>query len=525
MRDKLNTTLNRAKTTFGAFTAGQKAVAIVGTGALLIAAFMVFRWVSTPNYAPLYSGLSGEDASAVIDELTAEGVPYKITDGGGTVMVPRSDVYSTRITLSGKGLPSDSGSGYSLLDDQDISTSQFKEQTDFKRAMEGELATTIEAIDGVKTAVVHLAMPEKKVFSDEQAPATASVLIDTTPGTSISPEQVSAIVNLVAASIDSLDPKNVTVADSTGKVLSSTNADGSMNNNNQDVVDFQSSMQQAIQAQLDRVVGPGNSSTIVTPTLDFDKSTTETREYLQPKKDAPPLTYSEHNETYNGDPNASTANGVVGPDGEMDPGTTGTTNGDGSYSNSDRTADNPYGQRYEKREAAPGAVEKLNVSVAVDATAAANVQPDTIKSMIASAVGIDTKRGDTIEVTYVPFDRSAEDSAAQELAKAAAAEAKAKQMTMIRNIGIAGLIALLVLLAWWQARRRAMAREEATSYVVEQLRADQAARISEPAPAVAALEVVEETEDERIREELLSLVEKQPDDVAALLRGWLVEAR
>src|SRR6478609_6191534 len=169
----------------------------------------------------LSRNLAAEDASAVVDELTSEGVPYELEDGGGTIMVPRDKVYSTRITLSGQGLPANtSDGGYSLLDDQNMSTSDFQEQTDFKRAMEGELAKTIEAINGVNTAVVHLAMPEKKVFSDEQDPTTASVLIDTSAGTSIDPEKVQAVVNLVASSVDGLDPDNVTVADSTGKVLS-----------------------------------------------------------------------------------------------------------------------------------------------------------------------------------------------------------------------------------------------------------------------------------------------------------------
>ena len=127
-------------------------------------------------------------------------------------MVPRDAVYQTRIELSGQGLPASSEGGYSLLDDQGISTSEFQEQTDFKRAMEGELASTIEAIDGVNGAVVHLAMPAKDVFADEQQPPTASVLVQTSPGRTLTPEQVQAVVHLVASSIDGLDPDDVTVA-------------------------------------------------------------------------------------------------------------------------------------------------------------------------------------------------------------------------------------------------------------------------------------------------------------------------
>src|SRR5690349_589109 len=125
MQQRLNLALTRTRDTFAAFTAGQKAVAVVGTAALLLAAFLVFRWVSAPTYAPLYSNLSGEDASAIVDELDAEGVSYELADGGSTIMVPRNDVYSSRVKLQGKGLPGNSGTGgYEVLKDQGLSTSE-----------------------------------------------------------------------------------------------------------------------------------------------------------------------------------------------------------------------------------------------------------------------------------------------------------------------------------------------------------------------------------------------------------------
>lgn len=169
MKDQVMSRLSGWGRSFGGYTAGQKAVALVGTAALLMAGFMMFQWASRPDYAPLFSNLSAADASAVVEELDTQGIAYELTNGGATVMVPRNDVYKTRIQLSGQGIPSGSDGGYSLLDSQDISTSEFKEQTDFKRAMEGELAKTIGAMDGVQSAVVHLALPPKEVFADEQA--------------------------------------------------------------------------------------------------------------------------------------------------------------------------------------------------------------------------------------------------------------------------------------------------------------------------------------------------------------------
>lgn len=529
MQQRLTRYLTRVRDTFAGFTAGQKAVALVGTAALLIAVFLVFRWVSAPSYAPLYSNLSGKDASAVIEELDAQGVKYEITGGGGTIMVPRADVYSTRIALSGKGLPSSSDSGgYSLLDNQGLSTSESQEQTNFKRAMEGELSKTIEAIDGVNTAVVHLAIPQKRVFSDEQDPATASVLVDTDAGKSLDEEQVQAVVNLVASSIDGLDPKKVTVADSSGKVLTTDAADagsGAASTRSKQVKEFQGSMQAEIQAVLDRVVGPGNSTTTVTADLDFDKSVTDSRKY-DAQTGVPPLSESSSNETYTGAGgiNNGAVNGVVGPDGQMDPNTTG--NADSSYRNRKQTKDNAVGETVEHRETAPGAVNSLHVGVVLDSTAAAAIQPQVVKDLISNAVGIKAARGDTIDVSTMPFDRSVEKAAAADLAAAKDADAAHRRNALLRNLGIGGGIILMLVLAWLQARRRAAARDEARSYLVEQLRSDAANRAAAlESPALAALEAAEQDEDESLRDELIALVEKQPEDVAALLRGWLVEPR
>ncbi len=167
MRQQFTGGLQNLQRTFSAFTAGQKTVAVIGGLALVLAGVMVFRWASTPAYAPLFTNMAAEDASAVVDQLDASGTRYQLADGGNTIMVPRDAVYDTRIQLSGEGLPSSSGDGYSLLDNQSLSTSQFQEQTCYKRAIEGELERTIEALDPVQTAVVHVAMPQEELFESD----------------------------------------------------------------------------------------------------------------------------------------------------------------------------------------------------------------------------------------------------------------------------------------------------------------------------------------------------------------------
>ena len=529
MKQNLTRTLTRLRTTFMSFTPGQRVVAVIGGAALVLAAVMVLRWVATPNFAPLYSNLAAEDASAIIDELDAQGVPYELAGGGSTIMVPRDQVYSTRISLSGQGLPEQGGDeGYSLLDNQDISTSEFQEQTDFKRAMEGELARTIEAVDGVNTAVVHLALPPAKVFTDEQDPPTASVLVDTTSGTTFGAEQVQAVVHLVASSVDGLEPEKVTVADSSGKVLSADDGAGGLgaSTRDQQVASFQQQTSQRIQSMLDRVLGPGNSTVQVTADLDFDKSVSESTTYSA-AADVPPLSASTTTEDYEGPAGGGGTTGVVGPDGQMDPGANGAGE-DSTYNKESTTSDNAVNEVVEHRETAPGSVNSLHVGVVLDSAAAANQGVDTtaVRDLIAATVGIKAKRGDTVEVTAMTFDRTADEAAAAELAEAAKAEKTAAMWRMVRNIAIGLAIVVILVVAWLQSRKRSRLREERTTYLVEQLRNDAAERAAaalETSPALAALETAEQQAEDELRRDLDKLAADQPEDVAALLRGWLVD--
>lgn len=528
MRETMNRSLTRLQQTFSTFTAAQKLIAGIGTAALLLAAFMVFRWASTPSYAPLYTSLASSDASAVIDQLNTQGIPYQLANGGSTIMVPQKDVYSTRINLSGQGIPSNSGSnGYSILDHEGLSTSDFQQQTDYKRAMEVELAKTVEAINGVQTAVVHLAIPQQQVFSSQQQAPTASVLVQMAPGSTMDSQQVQAVINLVASSINGLKPENVTVADSTGQVLSPGNGQNTAGTGvqTQDVLDFQSRMQSAVQQQLDRVLGPGNSNVQVTADLNFDKvDTQQVRYFYDPKN--PALSAASTVEKYNG-VGAGAASGVVGPDGQMTPGTAGTT-GTGKYKKVTKSSDNAVDRTVETREAAPGGVRSLHVGVVVDSLAAGTISPVQLRNLIGATLGINAKRGDTVNVSTMPFNRTAEKQAAAQLAAAGKAASSAQRMTLIRNAGLILVLLFVLILAWLRGRKRAKQRQQATTYVVEQLRRDAAERAARqalemPNPAMVALETRDMEIAADTRAEIAALVERQPEDVAALLRGWLVD--
>src|SRR3954454_4061580 len=220
MKSALAGTLERARSTFATISLGQKVVFGLLLAGLLLGGFYFYSWITTPTQAPLFSNLASTDASAIVDELNAEGVAYTLADGGGTIMVAKDKVYDLRLAMSGKGLPAGQDTGYALLDEQGITTSEFQQQVTYQRALEGELSKTLEALDGVNSAVVHLAIPKDDVFATDQKDPTASVLLDLKPGSQLSGEQVQAVTNLVSSSIEGMAPEQVTVADSSGAVLS-----------------------------------------------------------------------------------------------------------------------------------------------------------------------------------------------------------------------------------------------------------------------------------------------------------------
>ncbi len=525
MRHQITGRLQALQRTFATFTSGQKTVAVIGGLALVLAAVMVFRWASTPAYAPLFTNIAPADASAVIDQLEAQGTPYQLADGGGTILVPQADVYDARIQLSGEGLPSQSTDGYSILDKQSLSTSQFQEETSYKRAIEGELESTIEALDAVQTAVVHVAMPKEKLFESDTAPTTASVLLETRPGATLGVGQVQAVVHLVASSVEGLDPKQVTVTDSAGQVLSAAGDDaGTVGDTRaQQVEAFEKRMGGSVTSVLDRVLGAGNSAVNVTADLNFDQTTTQTTRYFT-DPDATPLTDTTMTEKYTAPGAGTTGGGVVGPDGQLNPNAA--PDGATAYEKKQRTADNAVNTTVEQREAAPGNVQSLHVGVVVDTRALAGIDLADVEALVTSSLGIDPKRGDTVEVTAMPFDRSGEAEAKAALAAAKKADDKAAMMSMAKTGGLVLLLLLVLLAAWRQSRKRSQLREQATTYVVEQIRRNNEAVEAVPAPITAELPSGGDMMELKMaaRDEIAAMVERQPEDVAQLLRGWLVEA-
>src|SRR4051812_5127817 len=284
MRDRFTALGKRGLDGWKSFSPGQKAVTVFAILALVIGGWFFASWSGKPTMAPLFSNLASADASAIVDKLTADGVTYSISDGGGTINVPSDKVYALRIEMSGAGLPAQGDAGYALLDKQGIMTSELMQQVKYRRALEGELAKTIKSINNVSSATVHLAIPEKDVFTDDQQAPTASVLVNTGTQT-LNGDQVTSIVHLVSSSVEGLEPGAVTVVSAGGKVLSTSDSGGGGSGSGGDggsaaTSAYEQRLRSAVQAMLDTVVGPGHAAVNVTAAMNYDNTETKTQKYV-----------------------------------------------------------------------------------------------------------------------------------------------------------------------------------------------------------------------------------------------------
>ena len=532
MTDRLPAPVRKVGDSFKSFTPGQKAVTIAAVLALLIGGYFFATWASKPSYAALFSNLSSKDAGAIVESLQGTGTPYELSNGGSTILVPKDQVYDLRLQLSSEGLPGESDTGYALLDQQGITTSDFMQHTNYQRALEGELSSTIKSIDGVEAATVRLVMPQKDVFADDQNKTTASVLVKSSAAEPLSNQQVQAIVHLVASSVEGLAPEQVTVAGADGRILSTGGgaavATGGDSGTESQTVAFQNRLNSSLQNMLDSVVGPGHAVVTTTAELDYDQTETTTESYVSDPSVAA-LSESISREAYNG--NGTGTGGVLGPDNIQVPNGT-ASNGAGQYENSNTVRNNAVNKTTEARKSAPGSIKKLNVAVLLDSTTAGNVNSADVQSLVSAAAGIDATRGDTIAVSAMPFDTSAATAAKDALAASAAAEQSAKQTSLIKTAAMALVVLLLIFLAW-RASRRAKKRKALTPAELRHLEDMQSAleqqRLAQlnaaiPSPAIEAANADLEALEERQRE-IEQMVEDQPEEMAALLRGWLGAGR
>ncbi len=396
-----------------------KLLAALGvTGLVAAALFAIMFKVGTEEKALLYSGLSPKDAAAVTESLEKSKVKYEVSPDGSSVFVPRSKVAEARMELASEGVPGKGSIGYEVFDNQSaLGSTSFVQNINKLRALEGELARSIDSLDTVRDSRVHLVVPEKQLFDSNQEPPTASIVVGLERGT-LTERQINAIRNLAASAVKGLLPEKVTILDERGELLASAQtgseaAGGAMDDRK---AQYEERTRKRIQELLEGMVGPGAVRVQVTAEMDYS-AVNQTEETFDPDRVAPrsTRTVEESGTDRSGD------NGVT--QGQNVPDGTAPAAGAGNSSNStktDETVNYEISKTTKTSATSPGAVTRLSVAVAVDGVstpAAGGGQPawsartpeemQRISALVETAAGINKERGDTLEVANVKFARAA----------------------------------------------------------------------------------------------------------------------
>lgn len=511
---------------------GQRMVAI---GAL-VALLGVLGWAMARDtgaaHGVLFSGLTTEDAGRIVQELQARKVPYEVENGGSAITVPESQVHELRLILSADGVsPSGGGVGFELFDKQAFGTTSFVERMNFRRALEGELSRTIMSLSTVDRARVHIAMGKRSLYSRDNDPPTASVVLSLRGGQQLSRAQRRGIVNMVASSVDGLDPAQVTLVDGNGNALSTPDADGVGPDG---AMDMERTLAQRVEHMLEALVGQGNVA--VTVTAELDRAHIERTEETYDQAPENKIVRRESREVRGGGgkPGAANVGGPAGARANL-PGTAGGGGGGGGGDPSHLSETKAYEVNHvvSKTTGPKLRVKRLHLAVLVDEARDEEGNPISrsadelarIASIAREAAGLDEERGDKIEVHSVPFVRE-ELPEADEVIEEVAAPAEIPRLYLAAAGAAAFVLFVIFFLILRRRRRSEPAAEVATTLpmTVEELQADLPEdELAELERARAGRALEELPDDATPLDRACVAVAGDTELAARVLRAWLTE--
>ncbi len=402
----------------------------LGVAALAAVIAALAMWSKSGDYRVLYANLSDKDGGAILSQLSQMNVPYKHADGGNAILVPADKVHDVRLRLAQAGLPKGSTTGFELLDNARFGQTQFQERMTWQRALEGELVRSISALAAVQSARVHLALPQQNGFFREQQKPSASVLVQLHAGRTLERGQIAGIVHLVSASVPELNPRSVSVLDSSGTLLSGSASDGPSNgldaNQLQYVQQVEQSYVKRVIGIVEPIVGRDNVRATITAEIDFAQSEA-TDELFKPNQgNAPAAVRSQQMSESNNGP-SSTPSGVPGAlsnqpplpvsaqiGGASAPAVSAAAAGGGS-TRRDNVVNYEVDKTVRVTRNATGNVKRLNAAVVVNHRVATDARGKTtstpltsdeiekLTALVQEAIGFSKERGDSIKVINAPF--------------------------------------------------------------------------------------------------------------------------
>ncbi|SHG44780.1 flagellar basal-body MS-ring/collar protein FliF [Massilia sp. CF038] len=526
---------------------------VLGVGIAVVLAIMagVFMWSQKPEYRVLFANVSDQDGGAITAQLDQMAIPYKFSEGGGAIMVAADRVHDARLKLAAQGLPKGGNVGFELMENQKLGVSQFHEQVNYQRSLEGELARSIQSLAAVGTARVHLALPKPSVFVREQQKPTASVLLNLQTGRTLDQGQVSAIVHLVASSVPELPASNVTVVDQNGNLLSDTSKQGGPKQLDPNQLKYVAQIQEGIIRQVESLITPlvgrGNVRAEASADIDFAQVDTAAEQY---KPNSPPEPSSIRSQTTSeaGSPPAPAA-GVPGALSNQPPGAAtapiaggtpvaGAPAGGGNM-RKDATTNYEVDKTIRYEQKPMGGIKRLTVGVLVNyrrivdektgkvtvkALTAAEVAQ--IEELVREAMGYSKDRGDTMTVKNAPFDGVDKPAAPPEtLPWWKDAEIQRMLWTAARGLFFFAILAFLFFRVLRPMLRPVMRKlDEITE--VPPLPAPPEAAAGEGADGEprTALQELESTQNQGYRENLQmakALAKDDPRVVANVVKAWV----
>jgi flagellar M-ring protein FliF len=509
---------------------------LLGAGVAVV--LVTLLWMSKDAaQAILYAHLTMDDAAAMASKLKEMNVPYQLQGDGTTILVPSTMVYDTRLRLASEGLPRGGGAGFELFDQRIFGMTEFMQKLNYRRALQGELARTITQLGAVQSARVHLVLPDKSLFLDQQDKPTASVVLKLAPGRHLTPEQIHGITHLVASSVEGLKAEDITLVDSNGEQLLQEQKDPSLRFLSEEQLAYQRALERTLerraQSLLGRAIGKDSVLVRVSAELDFQRI-----ERSEERYDADnPAVRSEQRSKEEGTGPGFWAIGVPGVRSNVNDSAELSKPGNNTATRESETVNYEVSKTVSKVVAPSGEIKRLSVAVLVDGTYKAEAGATTyvprsgeeltkFREMVESAVGYNKARGDRVEIANIPF---AVPDNTEDLAMAA--EATRTFWLTLGRYGayiIVGLLCFVCvirpLIGWVTAQTGA--GETMLPRTVQELEADMGTSdmllgAAEEAGQLPAASGAAKPAGQQLRGQLAEFVTAEPERAAELLRIWL----
>lgn len=502
-------------------------LAILFVVLLLAAGFVtMFLWANQVDYQVLFRGLSPEDAGSVIAELKKKNIPYQIQGNGTVLLVPREQVHDLRLTFAGEGMPKGGSVGFEIFDKNDFRTTNFVQELNYKRALEGELSRTINRFQEVQSSKVFIVLPKRSLFVETSKPASASVQLELR--SSLPPSRLAAIVHLVGSAVEGLDSDQVTVVDTRGRVLfkgSSKDDASALLNNIQ--IEYQRRVENEIrtdvESMLEGVVGPGKAIVRVSAQIDFSKVTSSAEEY-DPSAGAVRSRRDIEESSRSGESASSSEQTIIDERRGILPSPSGSQS---SKAKKDNTTNYEINKITRAIVSPAGTIKRLSVAAVIDGTYAAEKSADgkmkksyvartgeelkKFENLVKGAMGYSEDREDLVSIMSMPFSNESAPEGEPE-----SASLWKGVLDAVASYKMTFLNAFLVLLVFFMVVRPLI--KSLKKVVVEQgPRLRENALVGEAYPQITAAGSLGP------KERVLAISKENPDKAFQLLKGWMTE--